>query len=207
MSKLTLSCFLFATMFFTGCHTLAHSHGEANHGAVASSETSIGVAAPAFAGTDTSGKTHRLSDYKGKFVVLEWFNPECPAVRPHYANNAMQNLQRAYTGMGVIWLTIDSSAPGKQGHLTPDQGKAVLKERNAAPTALILDSDGKIGRTFGAKTTPHMFVIDPGGKLIYAGAIDDRNGKNFVQAALDEALAGKPVSVPATQSYGCSVKY
>ncbi|MBX7222233.1 MAG: thioredoxin family protein [Blastocatellia bacterium] len=195
---------IFGLLFLVGCHSYGHAlvHHEGS-----GSEVKIGHHAPAFSGLDTNGKNHSLADYRGKYVVLEWFNPKCPAVKPHYDNQSMQSLQRTYTQKGVVWLTIDSSSPGKEGFLTPAEGKMAIKERHAAPTALILDSDGKIGHAFGAKTTPHMFVIDPGGNLIYAGAIDDRKGKNYVQAALDEALAGKPVSIPATQSYGCSVKY
>lgn len=174
-------------------------------GAVA--ETTVGTAAPTFSGTDINGKSVSLSDFKGKYVVLEWVNPDCPFVKKQYDPGTMQNLQKTYTKKGVAWVSIDSSAPGKQGHLTPEQGKAMLKEKGASPTTLILDPDGAIGRLYGAKTTPHMFIIDPQGKLVYAGAIDDKGSKNYVQAALDEVLAGKSVSTPVTQPYGCSVKY
>ncbi len=170
-------------------------------------DVAVGSAAPNFTGTDSHGKNHSLTDFKGKFVVLEWFNPDCPFVKAQYDPKHMQELQKLFTKKGVVWLSVDSSAPGKQGHLTGDQANAVLKEKGASPTALLLDPEGKIGRLYGAKTTPHMFVIDPSGKLIYAGAIDDKQGKNYVRAALEEALAGKPVSVAATQPYGCSVKY
>lgn len=173
-----------------------------------SAEVTVGQPAPNFAVADTNGKMRSLSEFKGKFVVLEWFNPDCPVSKGFYDNQTMQNLQKSLAKKGIVWLSIDSSAPGKQGNITPEKGNAILKERTATPTALLLDPDGKIGRLYGAKTTPHMFIIDSKGTLIYNGAIDDKKtGKNLVQAALDEALAGKPVSISATQPYGCSVKY
>lgn len=175
-----------------------------------------GDAAPDFSLPDPDGKTHSLSDFKGKHVVLEWVNHGCPFVKKHYASNNMQTLQKTYTGKGVVWLTICSSAPGKQGHMTPDEAKKSLKEHNAAPTALLLDPEGKVSRLYGVSVTPEMFIINPEGTLVYAGAIDDKpstkaediaGAKNYVAAALDELLAGKPVSQAVTKAYGCSVKH
>lgn len=176
----------------------------------------VGASAPDFTLSDAAGTPRRLSDSRGKFVVLEWFNNECPFVRKHYDSGNMQALQSAYTGHGVIWLTIASSAPGKQGHLTPEAATQVIQQRQAKQTALLLDPDGTVGRRYGAKTTPHMFVINPEGVMIYAGALDDQpsfdptdlpTATNYVRQALDEAMAGKPVSVASTRPYGCSVKY
>lgn len=176
----------------------------------------IGQPAPDFSVADTQGKTHRLADYKGKFVVLEWTNFGCPFVRKHYDSGNMQSLQKTYTGKGVVWLTVSSSAPGHQGHLSPEQWAKAEQEKGAAPTAVLTDADGKVGHAYDAKTTPHMFVIDPAGKLIYDGGIDDQptpdpsslaGANNYVKAALDEAMTGKPVTTPMSRPYGCSVKY
>jgi peroxiredoxin len=182
----------------------------------AQSQAVTGKPAPAFTLADSKGKKHSLSDYQGKFVVLEWVNYGCPFVKKHYESQNMQKLQKNYAAKGVIWLSVNSSAPGKQGHLAPDEINQALKEKSAYPTAYLLDLDGSVGRAYGAKTTPHMFVIDKKGVLVYSGAIDDKvstdvsdvaGAKNFVSSALDEALAGKPISVASTKSYGCSVKY
>ncbi len=179
-------------------------------------QANVGQAAPAFSATDTQGRAHTLDQYKGKWVVLEWTNHECPFVRKHYGSGNMQKLQKTYAGKGVTWLTVISSAAGKQGHVTPAQADQLTKERGAAPSAVLLDPEGKMGRAYGAKTTPHMFVIDPSGKLVYAGAIDDTpstdpadlpSSRNYVSAALDAALAGKPVPTGTSTPYGCSVKY
>jgi peroxiredoxin len=176
----------------------------------------VGDPAPAFKGTDSRGKVHALSDFKGKFVVLEWHNQGCPYVKKHYASGNMQRLQKEWTGKGVVWLTVISSAAGKQGYVTAEQADAYVREQQAAPTAVILDASGEIGRAYDAKTTPHMIVIDPAGRLIYDGAIDDRPttdladvepAQNYVSAALAAAMAGKPVPTAATKPYGCSVKY
>lgn len=175
--------------------------------APAFSEAEVGSKAPAFTATTTAGQTIKLSDYKGKYVVLEWTNHECPFVQGQYTPGKMQAMQQKWTGKGVVWLSICSSAPGNQGNLTPQQMDAKMKERNAHPTASIVDPSGDLGHLFGAKTTPHMFVIDPAGKVVYEGAIDDKASKNYVDAALTESMAGKSVSVSQTKSYGCSVKY
>jgi len=175
-----------------------------------------GEAAPDFTLTDSKGTSHKLSDFRGKFVVLEWLNHDCPFVRKHYGSGNMQKLQREYTAQGVIWLSIISSAPGKQGHRTGPQADADTKDKNAAPTAVLLDPSGTVGQKYGAKTTPEMFVIDKEGKIIYAGAIDSvrstesadiAKADNYVRQALDAALTGKPVPTAQTKSYGCSIKY
>jgi peroxiredoxin len=176
----------------------------------------VGTNAPDFSVTDSKGKTQSVSQYKGKYVVLEWFNPGCPFVKKHYDGGNMQKLQEEFTGKGIIWLTVDSSAPGKQGHLTADQATALMAEWKTKQTALVLDADGTAGQTYGAKNTPHMFVINPEGKIVYEGAIDSRNSANaadipsstnYVKVALEESLGGKPVSNANTKPYGCSVKY
>jgi len=176
----------------------------------------VGSPAPAFTGTDTHGRAHKLSDYRGKFVVLEWTNKDCPYTRKQYDSGNMQKLQKEWTAKGVVWLTILSSAPGKQGYMTAAEENAWMAKVHAAPTATILDPSGTIGLAYEAKTTPHMFVIDPAGTLIYDGAIDDHPttnvadvpvSKNYVSAALKEAMAGEPVALAVTRPYGCSVKY
>src|SRR5689334_18979348 len=176
----------------------------------------VGDAAPAFTATDSHGQKHNLADYKGKVVVLEWHNQGCPYTQKHYASGNMQKLQKEWTAKGVVWLTVISSAPGKQGFVTPAQENDYLKSQNAAPTAVLMDPAGTLGHLYDAKTTPHMFIIDPQGTLIYQGAIDDRpstdqadiaGAKNYVNAALTEAMSGKPVTEAATRPYGCSVKY
>ncbi len=176
----------------------------------------VGEPAPDFTATDTNGQVHKLSDYSGKYVVLEWTNRECPYTMKHYSSGNMQNLQREWTNKGVVWLTVQSSAPGTQGYITTSQENAWLKQINASPTAVFLDPSGKLGHLYNAKTTPDMYVINPLGILIYQGAIDDhestdpsdiKRSKNYVSAALNEAMAGKPVTVATSRSYGCSVKY
>ena len=176
----------------------------------------VGDAAPDFTGTDSNGKTHKLSEYRGKYVVLEWTNNGCPYTQKHYESGNMQALQKQWTAKGVVWLTVLSSAPGEQGYMTATQENAYMSTEHASPTAALLDPTGLIGHEYEAKTTPHMFVIDPQGKLIYAGAIDDhattdvsdiKVSKNYVSAALTEAMAGQPVATSFTRPYGCSVKY
>lgn len=176
----------------------------------------IGKPAPAFVGVDSNGKPHKLSDFAGKTVVLEWTNADCPYVKKHYGSGNMQATQASAIAKGAVWLTIVSSAPGKQGAVTGAEANKLTADRKAAPTAVILDPSGTIGKTYEAKTTPHMFVVDGKGLLRYQGAIDDKpssspdslNGaKNLVLAALSEMSAGKPVAVAETEPYGCSVKY
>jgi peroxiredoxin len=179
-------------------------------------EAKVGSDAPAFALKDTAGKTHNLADYKGKFVVLEWFNEGCPFVKKHYGSGNMQKLQKEYTGKDVVWLSISSSAEGKEGYMTPESASKTIAHWKMENTKVLLDSDGKVGKLYGAKTTPHMFVIDKAGKLIYQGAIDSKatpnvadldTAENYVKVALDSAMASKPVANASTKPYGCSVKY
>jgi peroxiredoxin len=176
----------------------------------------VGKPAPAFTAKDSEGKTRNLSDFKGRYVVLEWHNQGCPFVKKHYDSGNMQRLQKELTEKGAIWLTVISSAEGKQGYVSPEDEQLYLFTTHAAPTAVLFDADGKIGHAYGAKTTPHMFVIDNKGVLIYAGAIDDNpssdpkdtaTAKNYVKAAFEEASASKPVTTATTAPYGCSVKY
>ncbi len=176
----------------------------------------VGSQAPDFHGTDSNGKTQSLDQYHGKFVVLEWHNHDCPYTIKHYRSGNMQSLQKEWTAKGVVWLTVISSAPGTQGYVDAGQENAYLKKMGAQPTAAVLDPKGAIGHLYDAKTTPDMYVIDPSGKLIYAGAIDDRPtteisdikvSKNYVSAVLTEAMTGQPVQTPVTRPYGCSVKY
>jgi len=176
----------------------------------------VGEPAPALEARDADGKTVRLDAYKGKYVVLEWVNRQCPFVRKHYGSGNMQSLQKKYTEKGVVWLSVCSSAPGKQGYVQGPEAKEWMAEEKAAPTDFLLDPKGKVGKAYGAKTTPHIFVIDPKGKVVYNGAIDDKpstdredieTARNYLSAALDASMAGKKVEVAATQPYGCSVKY
>ncbi len=176
----------------------------------------VGSPAPDFSLPGADGKTHTLAEHKGKYVVLEWTNPLCPFVKKHYGSGNMQKLQEEYTKKGVVWLSIDSSANGKEGFLTPAAAKEWQSSVKAADTALLIDADGKVGREYGAKTTPDMYIINPEGKLVYAGAIDSipsadpadlAKANNYVKAGLDAALSGKPIETSATKSYGCSVKY
>ena len=184
--------------------------------ALANAAAVVGKAAPAFDLLDVNGERAQLSSFKGKVVVLEWVNFQCPFVGKHYGSGNMQALQKRYTEKGVVWISICSSAPGKQGNFTGPETKELMEERGAAPTRYLLDPKGVAGRAYGAKTTPHMFVIDPKGVLLYNGAIDDRpstrtsdieGATNYVVAALESVLSGKKVEVAATQPYGCSVKY
>jgi peroxiredoxin len=175
-----------------------------------------GAPAPRFTITDTSGKAVQLADYKGKYVVLEWTNPECPFVRKHYSSGNMQALQKEWAARDVVWLAINSTNASHSEFKTPRQMSDWMKTQAAAPSATLLDSTSDTGRAYGAKTTPHMFVIDPAGKVIYGGAIDDKRStnpadaktaNNYVRAALTEAMSGKPVTVGSSTPYGCSVKY
>jgi peroxiredoxin len=180
------------------------------------SAAKIGEKAPDFSVVDANGKTRSLSEFKGKWVVLEWHNQGCPYVGKHYGSGNMQKLQKEWTAKGVAWLTVESSAPGQQGHVNPAQANAYVAEKKAAPTAVLLDASGAMGTAYGAKTTPHMFVISPDGVLVYNGAIDDKpssdqadiaTANNFVSSALTAGMAGKPVAPAATKPYGCGVKY
>lgn len=175
-----------------------------------------GDRAPAFTLQSASGDEVSLSDYSGKYVVLEWLNHGCPYVKKHYKSGNMQALQAKYAGKEVVWLSVISSAPGKQGHGSPAETMAQAKEKGSNAGAILLDESGEVGKAYGAKTTPHMYVITPEGELAYLGAIDDKpttdlddveGATNYVAGALDALLAGKPVPVAATKAYGCSVKY
>jgi peroxiredoxin len=175
-----------------------------------------GEAAPEFMATASNGKTVRLADFRGKYVVLEWHNNGCPYVGKHYNSGNMQKLQREWTGRGVVWLTILSSAPGKQGYVTANEENAYLAKVQAAPSAALLDPSGQIGHLYDAKTSPQMVVINPQGVVIYDGAIDNKpttdledvpGATNYVSLALEQAIAGKQVETPTTRPYGCSVKY
>ena len=182
----------------------------------ANAAATVGQPAPAFTLSDTNGKTVNLADYKGKTVVLEWHNPECPFVKKHYDSANMQGLQSRYTKDDVVWLAVSSTEPGHQDYKKPDVMNAILKTSKASPTAYLMDESGATGKNYGAKTTPHMYVISGQGTLVYAGGIDDKRSadiadikiaKNYVSTALDEMKAGKPVSVSTSTPYGCSVKY
>lgn len=175
-----------------------------------------GEPAPDFSAVDSAGKTVHLSDFKDRFVVLEWTNDGCPFVQKHYGSGNMQSLQKSATDAGAVWLSVISSAPGKQGHVDGKEADALTAKRDAHPTRVLLDERGDVGRLYGAKTTPHMFIVDPKGMLVYAGGIDSiasadaddiPKAKPYVKTALAEAMAGKPVSEPTTTPYGCSVKY
>ena len=177
---------------------------------------SVGAPAPAFSAVDSNGKTVSLAYYKGKHVVLEWTNDGCPFVKKHYGSGNMQSLQKEFTAQNVVWLSVISSAPGQQGYVDGAAANKLTAARGAAPTAVLLDPKGDLGRLYGAKTTPHLFVIDPTGKLEYAGGIDSiaspdpadiAGATPFLKVALTEALAGKPITSPVTKPYGCSVKY
>jgi peroxiredoxin len=176
----------------------------------------VGDPAPNFSATASDGKTYRLSDYRGKFVVLEWHNNGCPYTQKHYESGNMQRLQKEWTEKGVAWFTVISSAPGTQGYVTADQENTYKQRMKATPTAALLDPSGEVGHLYDAKTTPQMVVINPQGTIIYDGAIDDHptsdssdipQSKNYLELALSEATTGKPVGIPASRPYGCSVKY
>jgi peroxiredoxin len=176
----------------------------------------IGQPAPAFRAVDAEGRSRSLAEFKGKTVVLEWTNRGCPYVQKHYGSGAMQGLQKQATKNGVVWLTLVSSAPGRQGYLSQPQAVSWKKEAGLGSTALLLDPEGAVGKAYDAKTTPHMYVVDGAGKLVYMGGIDDKptpnpadlkRAKNYVLAALADVKAGRPVAQAVTRPYGCSVKY
>ena len=176
----------------------------------------VGDPAPDFKSTDSNGKAESLDAFRGKYVVLEWHNQGCPFTKKHYVSGNMQSLQKEWTAKGVVWFTVISSAPGQQGYVTASEENSYLTKMHAAPTAVLLDANGSVGKMYSAKTTPQMVVIDPAGKVIYDGAIDDRptpdpedikGAKNYLNEALSAAMAGKAVPTPYTRPYGCSVKY
>jgi peroxiredoxin len=176
----------------------------------------LGKPAPAFSATDSNGKVWSLAELKGKVVVLETTNQDCPYVRKHYNSTNMQTQQREATAKGVVWLTVASSAPGEQGFVTAAQANDLIKTRNAAPTAFLLDPQSRIARAYGATVTPHMYIIDASGMLVYKGGIDSipsssvsdvPKAKQYVRVALDEVLSGKPVTDASTRPYGCTLKY
>ncbi|AVQ84645.1 thioredoxin family protein [Variovorax sp. PMC12] len=176
----------------------------------------VGQQAPDFVAVDTTGAKHKLSDFAGKFVVLEWTNPGCPFVRKHYGSGNMPATQKAATDKGVVWLAINSTERAASDYLKPDALDAWMKSQKAAPTAVLMDEDGLIGQVYGARTTPHIFIIDPKGMLVYAGGIDSiasarpddiKTATNYVNQALGEAFGGKPISAASTRPYGCSIKY
>ena len=176
----------------------------------------VGEPAPEFQATDSNGHVQKLSGNRGKFVVLEWHNNGCPYTRKHYDSGNMQKLQKEWIARGVVWFTVISSAPGKQGYVTAEEENAYLTRMQAAPTAALLDPTGEVGHLYNAKTTPQMVVINPQGLIIYDGAIDDRptaevsdirTARNYLSLALEQAMSGKPVETPTSRPYGCSVKY
>jgi peroxiredoxin len=179
-------------------------------------EIRVGEAAPNFTAIDSNGKTESLSNFHGKWVVLEWHNNGCPYTKKHYDSGNMQSLQKQWTAKGVTWFTVISSAPGQQGYVTASEENAYMAKMHATPTAALIDADGKVGHLYNAKTTPQMIVIDPSGKVVYDGAIDNRDtpdpsdikgADNYLNDALTAAMSGKPVANPSTRPYGCSVKY
>jgi hypothetical protein len=181
-----------------------------------SAQARLGAPAPNFTLTDSNGKAISLADFKGKTVVLEWTNHECPYVRKHYGGNNMQALQKKWTGQGIVWLTLISSQPGAQGFVHGLEANKLTEERGAAPTAVLLDPRGGVGRSYGAQVTPHMYIVTGDGTLVYMGGIDDKpttrledlkTAKNFVDAALSEVAEGKVVSIKTSRAYGCTIKY
>jgi peroxiredoxin len=185
-------------------------------GAPAHAAPAVGQKAPDFVAVDTRGKQHQLSDFAGKYVVLEWTNPGCPFVRKHYGSGNMPATQKAATAKGVVWLAINSTERAASDYLQPAALDSWMKTQSAAPTAVLMDEDGTIGQAYGARTTPHIFIIDPKGTLVYAGGIDSipsarpddiKAATNYVNQALGEAFGGRPISAAATRPYGCSIKY
>ena len=185
-------------------------------GSHAAAAPAVGQRAPDFVAVDTAGKQHRLSDFAGKFVVLEWTNPGCPFVRKHYGSGNMPATQKAATEKGVVWLSVNSTERTAGDYLKPAALDAWMKEQSAAPTAVLMDEDGVIGRAYAARTTPHLYIIDPKGVLVYAGGIDSiassrtediKTATNYVNQALGEAFGGKPITAATTRPYGCSIKY
>ena len=205
---MTATPFRLAQFFLLG---LVTAFSLATHASVR-----VGQPAPDFTGVDSNGDQHTLSQYKGKTVVLEWTNHDCPYVKKHYNSGNMQALQKLATADGVVWLSIISSKPGKQGHVSGAKANKLTRSRNAAPSAVILDATSEIGLLYGAKTTPHMYIVDKAGELVYMGGIDSipssneadiAGAKNYVRVALDAMAAGKAIEDSVTRPYGCSVKY
>ena len=203
ISTLTKSCILALLVF-------------AQAAIAAPGEPEVDKPAPLFSATDSNGKTHNLADYRGKIVVLEWTNHDCPYVRKHYGAGNMQALQNDAREADIVWLTVISSAPGKQGYVDPAEANKLTASRNAAPHAVLLEPDGAIGKAYGARTTPHMYIIDAQGVLRYKGGIDDKptsdpadidGAENYVRAALADLASGSAVRTPVSRPYGCSVKY
>lgn len=179
-------------------------------------DAKVGSPAPDFSVTDANGKVHKLSDFKGKFVVLEWYNKDCPYVRKHYDSKNMQGLQASMTGQGIVWLSVISSAPGKQGHLAPADALKNASKEGSKATAVLIDDKGTMGKAYGAKTTPHMYLIDPQGVLRYNGAIDSNDSadpktiatsENYIARAVASAQKGEKIAKETSKPYGCSVKY
>jgi peroxiredoxin len=177
---------------------------------------SAGQPAPQFKGTDVSGKPVSLADFKGKYVVLEWNNPYCPFVMKHYDSGNMQSLQKRFGADNVAWIAVNSTRDSHSEYLSPDKLAAWFRQQNAAPAAVVMDTKGEIGRAFGANVTPHMFVVDPSGTVVYAGAIDDKRSanpadvktaNNYIVAALTDARSGKPIATASSSAYGCTIKY
>jgi len=206
---------------FVAGTTLAGLATVAGRGILASPAWGAGVAkvgetAPAFNTAATNGRSVSLADQRGKIVILEWTNHDCPYVRKHYDSGNMQTLQKEITAQGVVWLTLISSSPGTQGYVSPKEADELTASRKANPTAVLLDPTGAVGKAYGATNTPHMYIVDKAGLLVYAGAIDDRpttrradvqGAQNYVRAALEDMAAGRAVQTPVTRAYGCTVKY
>jgi peroxiredoxin len=199
---------MLAALFVSTCFAAAS--------AAAMAAATPGEAAPAFALTGIDGRKVFLADFKGKYVVIEWNNPNCPFVQKHYTSGNMQSLQKQFAGEQVVWLSINSTATSHPDFMSADQLSTWFRQSGAAPTAVLLDPNGDVARSYGARTTPHMYVVDPNGKVVYAGAIDDKRSTrpsdvkgahNYVTAALAAARAGQPVEKPSTTPYGCSIKY
>ncbi len=222
LNKITLGGLIAISLVVTSCQPLrgtpekTSNVSETSTVAASPNQVRINEIAPDFTGVDSNGVSHKLSDFKGQVVVLEWTNHQCPFVKKHYGSSNMQKLQKEATSKGVVWLSIISSAPETQGYVSGTEANQLTKNRDASPTAVILDPEGNIGRLYNARTTPHMYVIAPDGILRYMGAIDNKpstnsadvkTANNYVSAALDSVLNNRPVETTVTQPYGCSVKY
>jgi len=202
--------------FLAGASLIALAPGGIVVPRLAWGAAKVGEPAPAFTINGTNGKPVSLADQRGKLVVLEWTNHECPYVRKHYETGNMQTLQKEATGQGVVWLTVISSAPGTQGHVNAKEADELTESRKASPTAVLFDPTGSVGKAYGATNTPHMYVITKDGLLAYAGAIDDKpttrradieGAQNYARPALASVTAGQPVKQPVTRAYGCTIKY